>query len=147
MSKKKSLSGFTLVELMVSMAIIAVLMGLSVFGIATAQQILRDDQRRDALKSIAAGITSYYAANQAYPPVAGVTFATAQVTLATGFVVPLTGPASAAATTNASQTAYCYSIATDGYRLGAYLEAGSWFNLGTSLSTKCTAYTGDVKFP
>jgi prepilin-type N-terminal cleavage/methylation domain-containing protein len=143
----RRLSGFTLVELMVSMAIIAVLMGLSVFGIATAQKILRDDQRRDALKSIAASITSYYATNSAYPPVAGVTFATAQVTLATGFIVPLTGPASAAATTTGTQTAYCYSITTDGYRLGAYLEAGSWFNLGTSLASKCTAYTGDVKFP
>jgi len=134
MEKQKA---FTLVELMVAMAIIAVLIGMSVFGISTAQRVLRDNQRRDSVKNIAAALNSYYATNSSYP--ASITSASAgtQMQVATGNLVPTAGILKVASTTTASQTRFCYSLVVDGYKLGTKLEDGTWFNLG-SASTLCS---------
>lgn len=148
MSKK--LRGFTLVELMVAMAIIAVLMGLAVFGIGTAQRILRDNQRRDALKNMAAIITAHYADKGDYPSAATIQNSGVEVSFGTGYVVPLTGPAKAKPATGNSQTTtdssvYCYAKDISGYRLGVQLEDGvTWFELGTS-STKCASSLAPVQ--
>jgi prepilin-type N-terminal cleavage/methylation domain-containing protein len=134
MQKQKA---FTLVELMVAMAIIAVLIGMSVFGISTAQRILRDNQRRDVVKNIAAGLNSYYATNSAYPSSVVSASAGTQIQVSTGNLVPTAGVLKVAATTTAAQTRYCYALVTDGYKVGAKLEDGTWFNLG-SASALCS---------
>lgn len=137
--RSKAKSGFTLVELMVAMAIIAVLMGLAAFGIATALRVLRDNQRRDAVRNISTALQAYYADNSAYP--ASITLTATNFTVATGNVVPLNGVAQAIAgpAPTASGTPYCYNTTSDGFRLGAKLESGAWFMLGaTSTTTACT---------
>ncbi|MBL8014836.1 MAG: type II secretion system protein [Candidatus Doudnabacteria bacterium] len=135
----KGKKAFTLVELMVVMAIIAVLMGLAAFGIATALRVLRDNQRRDSVRNIAVALNAYYADNSRYPTT--ITLSTTAFTVATGYVVPLAGVAQATnnATPNANGTAYCYSTTTDGFRLGAKLETSTWFMMGSaSTVTPCT---------
>lgn len=135
----KEKKAFTLVELMVVLAIAAVLMGLAAFGIATALRVLRDNQRRDSVRNIAVGLNAYYADNSRYPT--NITLTTTTFTVAAGYAVPLNGVAQATASgaASASATAYCYNTTTDGFRLGAKLETGTWFMLGSAATvTPCT---------
>jgi prepilin-type N-terminal cleavage/methylation domain-containing protein len=52
-------SAFTLVELMVALAIIGVLLGLAIYGVSTAQQQQRNTERKAALQDINLGIQKY----------------------------------------------------------------------------------------
>ena len=52
-------SAFTLVELMVAMAIISVLLGLAVFGVSAAQRGSRNTERKAALQDINLAIQIY----------------------------------------------------------------------------------------
>lgn len=127
MTNKKS--AFTLVELLVAMSIIAVLIGLSVFGISTAQRSLRDNQRRDMVKNVAAGLADYYAQNGQYPRRTNFTnirglFQALGVPNEGVTQIKLTGQ------TDANATRYCYNVTSDGYQLGAQLESG-WFDLSS----------------
>ncbi len=130
---------FTLVELMVAMAIVAVLIGLSVFGISTAQRVLRDNQRRDAVKNIAAGLNAYYAQNAEYPTDITVSNNGTIVNISGTLDVPLNGIAKTReqndGQSTAADTTYCYALTSTGYKLGSKLEDGSWFNLGTASPT------------
>ncbi len=60
--------GFTLIELVVVMAIIAVLAALIIGAIAIARQQARDTQLRNDAKSIETYIEKYYGDNQSMPP-------------------------------------------------------------------------------
>ncbi|MEI7578766.1 MAG: type II secretion system protein [bacterium] len=64
---KKKLAAFTLVELLVAMAIIGVLLGLTLFGISAAQRNARDSARKAALQDVNAGIQDYYTKQGSYP--------------------------------------------------------------------------------
>ncbi len=59
--------GFTLIELVVVMAIIAVLATLVVGAIKVARDIQTDTQRRSDVKNIRAGFEAWYAHNKSYP--------------------------------------------------------------------------------
>jgi prepilin-type N-terminal cleavage/methylation domain-containing protein len=59
--------GFTLVELLIVIAIIGVLMGLALAGMRFAQQRARDLQRENAVRNISTALESYYVDNQKYP--------------------------------------------------------------------------------
>ncbi len=131
---------FTLVELMVAMAIIAVLLGMTVFGISAAQRVLRDNQRRKAVEDIALVLNEYLATYSEYPD--DITFTSSTVTIATGYDATLNGIAQAATTTDAAQSAYCYELVSDGYKLGVVLESGEFYNQGTA--TELCVGTGDI---
>lgn len=137
MRKSPQKRAFTLVELMVAMAIIAVLMGLAAFGIAQALRTLRDDQRRNAVRDVETALNAYYADNAEYP--AAITLSVNQVTIAANLVVPLEGVAKATGNTNptADNTPYCYALTTDGYKIGAKLESGQWYVQGTGINDSC----------
>lgn len=129
--------GFTLVELMVAMSIIAVLIGLSVFGISIAQRNSRDEQRRAMVRDLAASLANYYIDNNAYPPATN-SFATLNASLN----VPVRGVTTSVPSgteSTVSGTRYAYGLATDGYILGAELESGTntWFCLNSTASTIC----------
>lgn len=130
------------------MGIIAFLIMLAIFGISVAQRNLRDDQRRDAVRNIAAGITHYITIHQGFPDPSQVSFSPNQVSVLGGENIPLVGVAQAGSVTNGNQSAYCYSIAPGGYKLGVYLESNSWFNLGTATQgCSGTPPGGDSRFP
>ncbi len=72
MQKKK---GFTLIELVVVMAIIAVLSVLIIGAITIARRSSVETANRGTAKTIQTGLESYYAKNKAYPATSGtVTF-------------------------------------------------------------------------
>ncbi len=60
-------NGFTLIELMVVIAIIAILTALGFYGLRQAQAIARDSGRVNVASQIRAQLEQYYADNQFYP--------------------------------------------------------------------------------
>ena len=58
--------GFTLIELMVVIAVIAILSTIALFGITKAQASARDSSRQQIMNGIQMALERYYADNQAY---------------------------------------------------------------------------------
>ncbi len=145
----KKQRGFTLVELLAAMAIIAVLLGLAVFGINLAQRSSRDTQRRSAANDISLAVQSYYEQNGAYPT--SLTFATNSVPVGTNTVnlkggaayrgaLTATYPTGAAAP-DGTGTYWFYkttSGTTAGYAICVYLEGTTTaYNGGTDKNATC----------
>jgi prepilin-type N-terminal cleavage/methylation domain-containing protein len=128
--------GFTLLELIVAMAIVAILIGLSILGISTVQRNGRDAERRSALEAISLEVASSYAADASYPSAITITgSAPNQVANIGTKTIPLKGAAqslSSGSTSTASGSRYCYTRINNGssYQLGVNLESGVWFQLG-----------------
>jgi prepilin-type N-terminal cleavage/methylation domain-containing protein len=59
--------GFTLVELLVTISIIAILVTVSIFGLTGARELSRDSRRKSDLELIKAGLELYRADCNAYP--------------------------------------------------------------------------------
>ncbi len=143
----KEKEGFTLIELMVAMGIIAVLVTMSVVAIQIVQRSLRDTQRRDVLNTVNLFIVGHFNDFGVYPDL---NFATDKIeNLASGgvadeIVVELSGATSNASSTSSNRTAYCY-VRGGGvrgtYQWGMELESGAEVQLGND-SQGCTP--GDV---
>ena len=128
---------FTLLELVVAMAIIATLLGLSLFGIQAVQRSQRDTERRASLKTINIELANYYAEYRAYPTSLTVTktsinFGTKSVPLSGVAKACTSGEAGADRKSNGICTVYCYLGTSTTYRLGVNLESNGW---GTTAST------------
>ena len=65
----KSKKAFTLLELLVAMAIIAIILSLAIFGIIQVQRNSRETQRRKAAEDINIGIQDYFSNYGEYPAV------------------------------------------------------------------------------
>lgn len=65
--QNKRYSAFTLIELLVVVSIIAILMGLSFFGLQGARESSRDGRRKADLESIRSGIEIYKSDCNEYP--------------------------------------------------------------------------------
>ncbi len=65
--KKNSFGGFTLVEVLVVMAIIAVLIGISVAGLGFAMRRSRNISRQSAMSNLDRALEAYYSDNLNYP--------------------------------------------------------------------------------
>lgn len=134
----KNKSAFTLLELLVAMAIIAVLLALAVFGILQVQKNSRETQRRKALEDVNIGIQDFYSRYGQYPAV--VVFESEQAKICDDFsctqqeTVPLRGSARSNGSnpTTTNGTEYAYQLQSDGYQLGFCREDGEVENAGTS---------------
>lgn len=129
--------GFTLLELIVAMAIVAILIGLSILGINTVQRNSRDAERRAAVEAVSLEVASTYADNATYPNQITITgSAPNQVANVSGRTIPLKGAAQALSSGNSASTAsgsvYCYARLNNGssFQLGVNLESGVWFQVG-----------------
>lgn len=60
-------TGFTLVELMISVAIVAILAGIGISTYSNAQAVARDAQRRETLNNLATALETFKTATGAYP--------------------------------------------------------------------------------
>ena len=145
MVENPKFKGFTLLELIVAMAIIAVLIGLSLLGIQTVQRSSRDTARRSVLEAVNLEITDYYGNKNSYPTVANMVInrATNVITIgAGGKTVSLTGAAvplgAGVSPSTSAGSAYCYSVSGNSYSVGVNLESGAWFNLGNA-AAPCAA--------
>ncbi len=69
--KRVSKKGFTLVELLVVLAIVGILMGLAIGGIQIVQQVNRDTQRKALVRDIQLALESYQERNNKYPTGSG----------------------------------------------------------------------------
>jgi len=66
-ANKKSFRGFTLIEILIVVAIIAILSSIVLIGIGPTQQLGRDARRVSDLHSIQTALELYYARNGNYP--------------------------------------------------------------------------------
>jgi len=148
---KQKLKGFTLVELLAAMAIIAILIGLAGFGISLALRNSRNSQRESTLNDVRLAITDYYTQSASYPStIVGVasssTISLRQAGVAVGEAVPAKGATKVAASTSSSGSVYRYSVPAggDGYYLCVQLEGGTnWYDLSTNSTGTCST-TGVV---
>ncbi|MFC1780105.1 type II secretion system protein [Patescibacteria group bacterium] len=63
----KKEKGFTLVELLVVLAIVGILIGLAIGGIRIVQEVNRDTQRKALVRDIQLALESYQEKNNEYP--------------------------------------------------------------------------------
>lgn len=67
MNKNRTQKAFTLIELLVVISIIAILMGLSIFGLQGAREASRDARRKADIELIRSGIEIYKSDCNSYP--------------------------------------------------------------------------------
>ncbi len=140
----KNKKGFTLLELLVAMAIIAVLLALAIFGILQVQKNSRETQRRKALEDINIGINDFYSRYGQYPgdvrfndatSTANICLNSSDCTLQVDVTLrnsakPSKNNGQEATTTN--ETQYHYKLINDGYILAFCREDGQPEDGGTS---------------
>lgn len=137
--------GFTLLELLVAMAIIAVLLALAIFGILQVQKNSRETQRRKALEDINIGINDFYSRYGQYPSYINFDPNTGKASIclestscSTASVVvelknsarPSSNNGTEATTTNSTQ--YVFVLGVDGYTLAFCREDRTPEDAGTS---------------
>jgi len=79
-SYKSKVSGFSLLELLVVISIIAVLLALGISSFNTAQKKARDAKRKNDVKDVSSALEQYYSVcGSLYPTPAGASFYTSIV--------------------------------------------------------------------
>jgi len=121
--------GFTLIELVVVMAIIAVLALLIIGAITVARNTATETTHRSNLHSVQAALEAYYASNRAYPAAGTYSFAT------------ITDGAAGHATATLATTSECSGTRAGGGSViitAAADASGHWYTL-TPGTSACTA--------
>jgi prepilin-type N-terminal cleavage/methylation domain-containing protein len=133
---------FSLVELLVAMAIIAVLLGLVGYGISVAQRNSRDTQRRQTVNDIKLGLEDYLIREYFYPDNPDQQLCNGVENLVIKLrgdrqpiEIAVSGPTKASDETTVRSTRYCYRPDDEGgYFLGALLENGEWYDASSSMT-------------
>lgn len=121
---------YSLLQIIFSMAIIAVLVALSLTGIAIFQQSNRDATRKNTLSDLVNVLAEYNRNNLSYPSGQDVQFQTNSFTVQGIELYQLDGPAKAGAETTSGFTRYYYARTSGGYALCAELESGAIQSVG-----------------
>ena len=136
---RKNHNGFTIIEVVITVSVIAILASMAFFGYTQVQKDSRNAQRASKVNIIAEELEAYYAKNGEYPGCVAMTQSAAQVSSNTLKGIEqnvLKTPLSTAATTNSiGCTALSAGTGTDTF---AYIGDGSsTCNTGSS----CLQYT------
>lgn len=112
----KKRSGFTLMELLIVIAIIGVLASLAAVSYSSAQRRARDSQRQSDLKAIQNALEQYYADHDGNYPIGCDTIADETDYLPEGVLPqdPKLGANYIFGTCDASQYRYCADLEADG---------------------------------
>jgi uncharacterized protein (TIGR02145 family)/prepilin-type N-terminal cleavage/methylation domain-containing protein len=113
-----ALSGFTLVELIVVIAIIALLVTLSLIALTNARMASRDSKRMADIKQIQTALDLFYDSQDRYPTDAefqsgSLTYFNGNLGTTTYISIP-TPPAIADGSCSEAQNAYSYNVSADG---------------------------------
>jgi prepilin-type N-terminal cleavage/methylation domain-containing protein len=131
--KKHNSHGFTLLEILLVIGIIAILAGIVIVAINPSKQlaVVRNTERKSDLKQLYNAITQYYIDNSAFPP-----------TISTTTLNEVCNTGSVASTTTALNGASCGTLANLSVLVPTYLTAIPTDPTGTSslLSFIPTAY-------
>ncbi len=127
MRKERKIGGFTLLELLVVIGIIAILVGFATISYGAAQVRARDSRRKADLNSVQDALEQYYSANTFVYPA---TCSTASTFLASSWPVD---PGAYTYTENCTTSTYC---------ICAQLETGSG---GNSNNSTC-GWTSDSSY-
>ena len=145
MRNKKNKKGFTLLELMVAMGVIAILAAMSIYGISLVQKSLRNTARRKAAQDINLAVQQYYEATANYPAyntAAGIRFFADRVEVNSQVVYRFTGatvPQNTTTAVDSTYTRYCYSVNAGSYKISVDLEGSLWgLQLGEPSLPNCT---------
>lgn len=132
MFKRKNLKGFTLIELVVVIAIMGILATIGILAFAQVQKKSRDTKRVGDLRSLSQALQLYYADNNSsYPG--------SLASLAPKYIPAVPTPPN-----TTLQAAYTYSMdaATNTYAICAITESPSGTNKTWKVSTK---YSGGAE--
>jgi general secretion pathway protein G len=119
-NQMKKRKGFTLIELMVVMAIIGILMGLTLTGFFASRKTARDGKRKSDLEQIRSALEMCYSDTGAYPA-----DITSQVSCGSKVYLDPTP------LDPSTKNPYYYSSGGTTYTLCAYLETTAPDNCGT----------------
>lgn len=132
---RKSISGFTIVELLIVIVVIAILASISVVAYSGIQSRARDTDRTNDLNVMKKGLALFYAENGYYP--ARPEFFDANFRRDT-----LNIPASATnppGTSSSNQIGYCWSTGPNNYCYVPTPPSGGSFDCGTA-GERCVGY-------
>ena len=141
---------FTLIELVVSMAIIAILIMLLITGISTARRTARDTERIKFLEQLNIAVLDFSLNQKTLPDIFiendGTTLTLRRAGRTFVNVLPLNGTLKSkvghveSLSSDASGTVYCYVRAFNGlYELSINMETSGWSKQAGTSSNPCTA--------
>ncbi|MFS8130894.1 MAG: type II secretion system protein [Candidatus Dojkabacteria bacterium] len=137
----KSKKAFTLIELTIGMAVIAVLITLGIVGIGIVQKNARDVERNNSIASVTTILNDYRKQFLSLPLKANVVFSNGQVSVVGFKNFALKGFLSPASSTSDNGTRYYYNnISNSDYVLCVQLESGSIRGSGTSQCPPVTSW-------
>lgn len=138
---RKEKQAFTLIELVIGMAVAAVLITLGIAGVGIVQTNARDTDRTNAISQITTILNDYRKQNLSLPLKANVVFSNNQVSIVGFKNFALKGSLAPSSNTSRDGTRYYYNnISNSDFVLCVQLESGTVKGSGTSQCPPITSW-------
>ncbi len=128
----KNTRGFTLIEILIVIAVVGIMISIATFAYTTAQKKTRDSRRQSDLKALQSGFEQYYTDNSGVYPTICSDLATTTTYMPNGM------PKDPKTATAYTDTTDWYNCSASSYCVCAALESGS------NATTDCTGDQGSL---